>query len=74
VGNGVGREVGEVSQANGAKRFGVRALQDLLADVPVVGMAAYRSVLLREGDVGRDGPVEEREPMSVQERLDGGRE
>ena len=43
---------------------------DLLPHVPVVAVAPLGHVLLRHGDIGRDGAVEEVQGESGEDRLD----
>ncbi|MEX1257331.1 MAG: hypothetical protein WEG36_06925 [Gemmatimonadota bacterium] len=72
--NRVRREVRQIAESNGPERLGVCTFEDLLADVPVVGVPADRGVFFGEGDVRRDGAVEEWEAVPFEEALDRGRE
>src|SRR5206468_709112 len=58
VGHGVGCQVREVAEPEGAQRIGRREIEDLLAHVPGVTVPPDRGVLLREGGVGRDVAVQ----------------
>ncbi len=64
----VRREVAEIAEGDGAQAIVVGALQDLLAHVPEVTVAAGRNVLLRERDVQRQRAVQETLRVCPQQR------
>ena len=75
VGDGVGREVAQIAQAERAQGVGGGEVVDLLADVPVVTVSAEGRVMLRDRGVGRDVAVEKVERVGPQQVRDrGGRQ
>src|SRR2546425_3644389 len=58
VGDGVGGEVGQIAQPEGAERIAGREIQDLLPDVPGMTVTAHRRVLLCHRGVGGDIAVQ----------------
>ena len=59
VRHGVGGQMRQVPEGEGAQRPIARAILDLLAHRPRVAMPAGQRVLLRDARVGGDGPVQE---------------
>ncbi len=70
----VGGQVAEVAEAEGAHRIRFGQVVDLLTHVPEVAVASQRSVVLRDGRVGRDVAVEKVEGVCAEEIGDDGRE
>jgi hypothetical protein len=57
VGDGVGGEVAEISQGKGLQRWALGAIQDGVADLPVVAVPRVMDVTLPQRDVGRQVSV-----------------